>query len=189
MVIDITSNNQEIVSNLIDIDRTIEDGANKTIINILDNAVIEVNEKSEQITEHKRLEEERIEREKQERERKRLEEESKKPKFNDKGLLIMKSSNKAQVVINKLLFIPNHRNGSSYHKSIDPLIDELSTEEAIWVLWRIEGKGFGQTGDGYAGIDSHQSHRALVNNQINRRFNGSIHNLLKKWGTYNYGGY
>lgn len=111
--------------------------------------------------------------------------------FGADGLLVMQSSGRAQQVVNLLLGIPGHSNGAGYHQStgLDGLINQLSTSEAVWVLHRIEGAGFGQTGDGYAGGDSPASHRALVTNQINRRFGGSIHALLRSWGTYSYGGY
>ena len=72
---------------------------------------------------------------------------------------------------------------------IDDNIDKLTTAEAVWVIHRLEGPGFGQTGDGYAGADTPESHRIFVQNQINNRFGGSVHNLLKKWGTFPYNGY
>lgn len=111
--------------------------------------------------------------------------------FRADGLLVMQASGRAQQVVNLLLGIPGHANGAGYHQStgLDNLISQLSTTEAIWVLHRIEGAGFGQTGDGYAGMDTPASHRAVVANQINRRFSGSIHALLRSWGTYSYGGY
>lgn len=111
--------------------------------------------------------------------------------FGADGLLVMQASGRAQQVVNLLLGIPGHSNGAGYHQStgLDGLISQLSTAEAIWVLHRIEGAGFGQTGDGYAGMDTPASHRAVVANQINRRFGGSIHALLYAWGTYPYGGY
>lgn len=111
--------------------------------------------------------------------------------FGANGLLVMQSSGMAQRVVNLLLSIPGHANGAGYHQStgLDNLINQLSTAEAVWVLHRIEGAGFGQTGDGYAGMDTPASHRAVVTNQINRRFGGSIHALLRSWGTYSYGGY
>ena len=111
--------------------------------------------------------------------------------FGADGLLVMQASGRAQQVVNLLLGIPGHANGAGYHQStgLDSLISQLSAAEAIWVLHRIEGAGFGQTGDGYAGMDTPASHRAVVANQINRRFGGSIHALLRSWGTYSYGGY
>ena len=111
--------------------------------------------------------------------------------FGADGLLVMQASGRAQQVVNLLLGIPGHANGAGYHQStgLDSLISQLSAAEAIWVLHRIEGAGFGQTGDGYAGMDTPASHRAVVANQINRRFGGSIHALLYAWGTYSYGGY
>ena len=111
--------------------------------------------------------------------------------FGADGLLVMQASSRAQQVVNLLLGIPGHANGAGYHQStgLDGLISQLSTAEAVWVLHRIEGAGFGQTGDGYAGMDTPASHRAVVANQINRRFGGSIHALLYAWGTYSYGGY
>lgn len=111
--------------------------------------------------------------------------------FGADGLLVMQASGRAQQVVNLLLGIPGHANGAGYHQStgLDSLISQLSAAEAIWVLHRIEGAGFGQTGDGYAGMDTPASHRTVVANQINRRFSGSIHELLYAWGTYSYGGY
>lgn len=110
--------------------------------------------------------------------------------FGSDGLLIETASSLAQSVINDLLSIPGHSNGAGYHASgIDAKIEQLSTAEAIHVIHRIEGAGFGQTGDGYAGIDTPESHRNFVNKQINNRFGGSVHQLLRKWGTYSYGGY
>lgn len=111
--------------------------------------------------------------------------------FGSDGLLVMQSSSKAQQAINLLLGIPGHSNGSGYHAStgLDSLIDSLSTPEALYVLHQIEGAGYGQTASGYAGMDTPESHKALVSIQLNGRFGGSIHELLKHWGTYSYGGY
>ena len=110
--------------------------------------------------------------------------------FGSDGLLVETASSLAQSVINDLLSIPGHSNGAGYHANgLDAKIDQLSTAEAIHVIHRIEGAGFGQTGDGYAGIDTPESHRNFVNKQINNRFGGSVHQLLSKWGTYSYGGY
>lgn len=113
------------------------------------------------------------------------------PYFGSDGLLVMTGSANAREVASLLLAIPGHRNGSAYHKStgLDSLIDSLSVEEATWVIHTIEGKGFGQTSSGYAGVDSHASHQAFLTKQVNRRFGGNIRTLLKKWGTYSYGGY
>lgn len=107
------------------------------------------------------------------------------------GLIQMTASDRAQQAINLLLGIPGHANGSAYHVStgLDSLIDSLSVSEAFYVIHRIEGAGFGQTGDGYAGFDTAASHQNFINRQVNGRFNGSVHTLLKKWGTYSYGGY
>lgn len=110
--------------------------------------------------------------------------------FGADGLLVETASSLAQSVINDLLSIPGHSNGAGYHANgLDAKIDQLSTAEAIHVIHRIEGAGFGQTGDGYAGFDTPESHRNFVNKQINNRFGGSVHQLLRKWGTYSYGGY
>lgn len=111
--------------------------------------------------------------------------------FGGDGLLVMSGTGAAQNVINLLLGIPGHANGAGYHAStgLDGLIDSLSIPEAVYVVHRIEGAGFGQTGDGYAGQDSPSSHQAFVNNQVNNRFGGDIKLLLKKWGTFSYGGY
>lgn len=113
------------------------------------------------------------------------------PYFDSNGLLAMKNSPNARKAINLLLGIPGHRNGKSYHKrtGLDDLINSLSVEEATYVIRKIEGSGFGQTSDGYAGIDSHASHNTFLNRQVKRRFGGSIHALLRAWGTYSYGGY
>lgn len=111
--------------------------------------------------------------------------------YDANGLLVETASAKAQNVINLELSIPGHRNGATYHKTsgLDTAIDGLSTAEAIYVIHRIEGAGFGQTGAGYAGSDTPTTHKAFVNQQVNRRFGGDVHNLLKSWGTYSYGGY
>ena len=87
--------------------------------------------------------------------------------FGADGLLVMQSSGRAQQVVNLLLGIPGHSNGAGYHRStgLDGLINQLSTSEAVWVLHRIEGAGFGQTGDGYAGGDSPASHTGDKSNQ------------------------
>ena len=113
------------------------------------------------------------------------------PEFGSDGLLKMQQSDKAQGVINLLMNIPGHSNGAAYHEQwgIDSKIDELSTEEAIWVLSRIENPGFGQTGAGLPGIATPETHKAFVEQQLNTRFGGSIHELLKHWGTYSYTGY
>lgn len=109
--------------------------------------------------------------------------------FDANGLLVEATSGNAERVISLLLSIPGHANGAAYHAQIDPIIDQLSAAEAIHVIHRIEGAGFGQTGDGLAGIDSSATHRNFIERQVNNRFGGSIHALLKKWGTYSYGGY
>lgn len=113
------------------------------------------------------------------------------PYFDNNGLLAMNGSAKAKKAINLLLGIPGHRNGKSYHQrtGLDDLINSLSVEEATYVIRKIEGSGFGQTSDGFAGVDSHASHSAFLNRQVKRRFGGSIHALLRAWGTYSYGGY
>lgn len=109
--------------------------------------------------------------------------------FDGNGLLIEQASPLAQTVINQLLAIPGHANGAGYHGAIDANIDQLSTPEAVYVIHRIEGAGFGQTGAGYAGYDTPESHQVFVNQQVNGRFGGSVHALLKAWGTFSYGGY
>lgn len=109
--------------------------------------------------------------------------------FDTNGLLVEATSGNAERVISLLLSIPGHANGAGYHAQIDPIIDQLSAAEAIHVIHRIEGAGFGQTGDGLAGVDSPATHRNFIERQVNNRFGGSIHALLKKWGTYSYGGY
>lgn len=133
--------------------------------------------------EQKRIEDERIAKETAEQAKRNT------IQFGSNGLLVEHTSDNAERVITLLLAIPNHMNGSAYHAQIDPIIDQLSAAEAIHVIHRIEGAGFGQTGDGLAGADTPGTHRAFIERQVNSRFGGSIHLLLKKWGTYHYGGY
>lgn len=133
--------------------------------------------------EQKRIEDERIAKEKAEQAKRNT------IQFGSNGLLVEHTSDNAERVITLLLAIPNHMNGSAYHAQIDPIIDQLSAAEAVHVIHRIEGPGFGQTGDGLAGADTPGTHRAFIERQVNSRFGGSIHALLKKWGTYSYGGY
>lgn len=133
--------------------------------------------------EQKRIEDERISKEKAEQAKRNT------IQFGSNGLLVEHTSDNAERVISLLLSIPGHANGAVYHAQIDPIIDQLSAAEAIHVIHRIEGAGFGQTGDGLAGVDSPATHRNFIERQVNNRFGGSIHALLKKWGTYSYGGY
>ena len=133
--------------------------------------------------EQKRIEDERIAKEKAEQAKRNT------IQFDSNGLLVEHTSDNAERVISLLLSIPGHANGAAYHAQIDPIIDQLSAAEAIHVIHRIEGAGFGQTGDGLAGVDSPATHRNFIERQVNNRFGGSIHALLKKWGTYSYGGY
>ena len=133
--------------------------------------------------EQKRIEDERIAKEKAEQAKRNT------IQFGSNGLLVEHTSDNAERVISLLLSIPGHANGAAYHAQIDPIIDQLSAAEAIHVIHRIEGAGFGQTGDGLAGVDSPATHRNFIERQVNNRFGGSIHLLLKKWGTYSYGGY
>ena len=111
--------------------------------------------------------------------------------FDQNGLLIERTSENAERAISLLLGIPGHSNGSWYHQStgLDNLIDQLSIPEAIHVIHRIEGAGFGQTGDGFAGYDTPTSHQNFIQRQVNNRFGGDVRLLLKSWGTYSYGGY
>lgn len=113
------------------------------------------------------------------------------PRFGPDGLLIMDDGGNTKQVYNLIHSIPGGMNGGSYHvqTGLDNLIDTLTTPQAFWVLYTLEGPGFGQLADGYAGFDTHESHQALITNQLDRRFNGSIHQLLKKWGTFAYNGY
>jgi hypothetical protein len=113
------------------------------------------------------------------------------PRFGSDGLLIMDGGGNANQVYNLLNSIPGKMNGGDYHKQtgVDNLIDTLTTSQAFWVLYQLEGPGFGQLADGYAGFDTHESHQALITNQLNNRFSGSIHQLLKVWGTLGYSGY
>lgn len=133
--------------------------------------------------EQKRIEDERIAKEKAEQAKRNT------IQFGSNGLLVEHTSDNAERVISLLLSIPGHANGAVYHAQIDPIIDQLSAAEAIHVIHRIEGAGFGQTGDGLAGVDSPATHRNFIERQVNNRFGDSIHALLKKWGTYSYGGY
>jgi hypothetical protein len=133
--------------------------------------------------EQKRIEDERIAKEKAEQAKRNT------IQFGSNGLLVEHTSDNSERVISLLLSIPGHANGAAYHAQIDPIIDQLSAAEAIHVIHRIEGAGFGQTGDGLAGVDSPATHRNFIERQVNNRFGGSIHALLKKWGTYSYGGY
>ena len=82
--------------------------------------------------------------------------------FDSNGLLVEHTSANVERVITLLLAIPDHKNGSAYHAEIDPIIDQLSAAEAIHVIHRIEGAGFGQTGDGLAGADTPVTHRAFI---------------------------
>lgn len=108
-------------------------------------------------------------------------------KFDSNGLLIEQASANAQLVVNDLL---GPGTGYVTHTTeIDNRINALTTEEAVWVIHRIEGAGFGQTGAGMAGIDTPESHSLFVEQQVNGRFNGSIHALLRAWGTFSYPGY
>jgi len=129
----------------------------------------------------------------EERKRKEAEERSKNgiPEFGPDGLLVEKYSPAAEEVIRLLLAIPDHKNGKNFHEAngIDAKIDALTTAEAVAVLSRIEDSGFGQTGDGYAGQKTPESHQNFVKNQLVKRYSGSIKNLLKEWGTYTYDGY
>jgi len=131
----------------------------------------------------------------QEEEKKKAEEHEKEMNgpvtFNSDGTLEYTKSDSAQEVINLLLAIPGHSNGAEYHKTwhIDEKIDNLTVRECVYVLRRIEDNGFGQTAQGLAGQETSESHKNFVENQLNKRYQGSIKNLLKKWGTYEYGGY
>lgn len=129
----------------------------------------------------------------EERKKKEAEERSKNgiPEFGPDGLLVERYSAAAEEVIRLLLAIPDHKNGKNFHEAngIDAKIDALTTAEAVAVLSRIEDGGFGQTGDGYAGQKTPESHQNFVKNQLVKRYSGSIKNLLKEWGTYSYDGY
>lgn len=113
------------------------------------------------------------------------------PEFGPDGLLVERYSAAAEEVIRLLSAIPDHKNGKNFHEAngIDAKIDALTTDEAVAVLSRIEDGGFGQTGDGYAGQKTPESHQNFVKNQLVKRYSGSIKNLLKEWGTYTYDGY
>lgn len=131
----------------------------------------------------------------QEEEKKQAEEHEKEMNgpvtFNSDGTLEYTKTDSAQEVINLLLAIPGHSNGAEYHKTwhIDEKIDNLTIRECVYVLRRIEDVGFGQTAQGLAGQETSESHKNFVENQLNKRYGGSIKNLLKEWGTYSYSGY
>ena len=167
----ITRNIINLYNYLINLD---ESTLQKTLLEKLDKSYKE---------EQKRIEDERIAKEKAEQAKRNT------IQFGSNGLLVEHTSDNAERVITLLLAIPGHANGAAYHAQIDPIIDQLSAAEAIHVIHRIEGAGFGQTGDGLAGVDSPATHRNFIERQVNNRFGGSIHALLKKWGTYSYGGY
>ena len=60
-------------------------------------------------------------------------------------------------------------------------------EECAWVMSRIENDVYGQSDrHGHATPETDQH---FIDNQLYERFGGDIHNLLKSWGTYDYGGY
>lgn len=145
------------------------------------------NQELKRIAEETRKKEEEKQKElelKKEQERKEL-------KFDSNGLLVEEESANSNKVAALLLAIPGHRLGFTEHTVIDPIIDQLSAAEAVHVIHKIEGAGFGQTADGLAGVDSPQTHRAFVDRQVNGRkeFNHSIFQLLKLWGTFRYDGY
>lgn len=108
--------------------------------------------------------------------------------FGPDGLLVEDSGGNAQAVIN-LLLGPGTGYVNHSASNVDQLIDTLTTPQAIYVIHRIEGAGFGQTAAGHAGIDSPVTHQAFVKQQIDGRFEGSVHLLLKKWGTFPWSGY
>ena len=145
------------------------------------------NQELKRIAEETRKKEEEKQKElelKKEQERKEL-------KFDSNGLLVEEESANSNKVAALLLAIPGHRLGFTEHTVIDPIIDQLSAAEAVHVIHKIEGAGFGQAADGLAGVDSPQTHRAFVDRQVNGRkeFNHSIFQLLKLWGTFRYDGY
>ena len=111
------------------------------------------------------------------------------PQIGEDGLVVRTQSQAGQDVINKLYYeIPSHANGT-HSSELDAMIDNLSPEECAWVLSRIEDQGFGQTGAGYAGKATPESHANFIQEQVVERFGGDIHELLKHWGTYSYSGY
>ena len=152
---------------------------------------------SNNVIAHAEQENEELEAKIKENEQKKAEEEAKAlsasgtPYFGADGLLVERHTAASQNVINLLLGIPNHSNGAYYHQAtgLDSYIDQLSVEEAVNVIHRIEGAGFGQTGAGYAGFDTPESHQVFLRQQVHGRFGGDVRQLLKKWGTYSYGGY
>ena len=106
----------------------------------------------------------------------------------------MNHTAKSQQVINLLLGILGTVTGVDYHAStgLDSLIDQLSVEEAVDVIHRIEGcRILAKLPQVFVGTDSHATHQAFLDQQVNGRqeFGNSIFNLLKKWGTYQYSGY
>ena len=109
------------------------------------------------------------------------------PAVDDNGYIVRQQSQAGQDVINRLFAeIPSHANGT-HSAELDAMIDNLSAEECAWVMSRIENDVYGQSDrSGHATPETDQH---FIENQVNRRYGGDIHNLLKAWGTYTYSGY
>ena len=119
------------------------------------------------------------------------------PAVDENGLIVRTQSQAGQDVINKLYHdidstkpasVGSVRAQGTHSAELDAMIDNLSAEECAWVLSRIENEGFGQSGAGYS-TATPESHQAFIEQQLYGRFGGDIHNLLKAWGTFSYGGY
>lgn len=112
--------------------------------------------------------------------------------FDENGLLVMEKSELGQQVINRLFAFsdkyPDGSKGIQHSQELNDMINQLTTAQALWALSRMENPGFGQSGAGYY-TASRKSHEKFVEDQLNKRFNGSIHELLMAWGTLDWGGY
>ena len=118
------------------------------------------------------------------------------PKVDENGYIVRQQSQAAQDVINKLYHdidstkpasVGSIRAQGTHSAELDNMIDNLSPEECAWVMSRIENDVYGQSdrhGSATPETDQH-----FIENQLYERFGGDIHNLLKSWGTYSYGGY
>ena len=117
------------------------------------------------------------------------------PAVDENGYIVRQQSDAAQAVINKLYSDIDStkpagvsvRAQGTHSAELDAMIDNLSPEECAWVMSRIENDVYGQSDR--SGSRTPESDQHFIENQLNRRFGGDIHNLLKAWGTYSYGGY
>ena len=117
------------------------------------------------------------------------------PQFDENGYIVRTQSQAAQDVINKLYSDIDStkpagvtvRAQGTHSPELDAMIDNLSPEECAWVMSRIENDVYGQSDR--SGSRTPESDAHFIENQVIRRYGGDIHNLLKSWGTYSYGGY